>query len=64
MAFVGVTMGEGNGGGTIAVGDGNGSGGAICAAQRSRWTAASAMGDIGAMGGRTAGRPLQGREMG
>jgi len=29
-----------------------------------QWTAAAAMGDGGAMGGRTAGRPLQGREMG
>ena len=57
-------MGEGNGGGTIAVGDNNGGGGAICAAQRSRWMVAAAMGDIGAMGGRTAGRPRQGREMG
>ena len=61
--MAGVTMGEGNGGGTIAVGGGNSGGGAICAEQRSRWMAAVAMGDIGAMGGRMAGRPRQGREM-
>ena len=66
-------MGNGDGSGTIAVGDGNDGGGAMegktaaqsrCAAWRSRWTVAAAMGNGGAMGGRMAGRPRQGREMG
>ena len=66
-------MGDGDGGGTIVVDNGNGGGGAMegemvarsrCVAQRSRWTAAAAMGDGGAMGGRTTGRPQQGRTMG
>jgi len=66
-------MRDGDSGGTITVGDGNGGGGSMegetvaqsrCAAYRSRWTAAAVMGDGGAMGDRTAGRPRQGREMG
>ena len=35
-----------------------------CVSWRSRWTVAAAMGDGGTMGGRTAVRPQQGREMG
>ena len=71
--MVGVAMGDGNVIGMIVVGNGNGGGGAIegktaarllCATLRLRWTAVAAMGNGGAMGGRTAGHPWQGREMG